>query len=51
LKEDYRDAVGGDDVMIEMALIFVLELAVLYLAGSYVMVRLTGLLGFRSGGR
>ena len=35
--------------MIEMPLVFALELAVLYLAGSYAMVRLTGLLGFRSG--
>jgi hypothetical protein len=36
--------------LIEMPLIFVLELAVLYLAGSYAMARLPGLLGFRSGG-
>lgn len=40
----------GDDAMIEMPLIFALELAVLYLAGSYAMARLAGLLGFRSGG-
>jgi hypothetical protein len=50
LKEDYRDALDGDEAMIEMPLIFALELAVLYLAGSYAMDRLTGLLGFRSGG-
>ena len=36
--------------MMEMPLIFALELAVLYLAGSYAMACLTGLLGFRSGG-
>ena len=36
--------------LIEMPLIFALELAVLYLAGSYAMSRLAGLLGFRSGG-
>jgi hypothetical protein len=36
--------------LIEMPLIFALELAVLYLAGSYAMARLPGLLGFRSGG-
>ncbi|CAA9455409.1 MAG: hypothetical protein AVDCRST_MAG28-2369 [uncultured Rubrobacteraceae bacterium] len=36
--------------MIEIPLIFALELAVLYLAGSYAMVRLARLLGFRSGG-
>jgi len=36
--------------LIEMPLIFALELAVLYLAGSYAMARLAGLLGFRSGG-
>jgi hypothetical protein len=50
LKEDYRDAVDGDDAMIKIPLILVLELAVLYFAGSYAMVRLAGLLGFRSGG-
>ncbi len=36
--------------LIEMPLIFALELAVLYLAGSYAMARLAGLLGFRRGG-
>ena len=36
--------------MMEMPLIFALELAILYLAGSYAMARLVGLLGFRSGG-
>ncbi len=36
--------------LIEMPLIFALELAVLYLAGSYAMARLARLLGFRSGG-
>ena len=35
--------------MMEMPLIFALELAVLYLAGSYAMARLDGLLGFGSG--
>ena len=40
----------GDDAMIEMPLIFALEFAVLYLAGSYAMDRLAGLLGFRRGG-
>jgi hypothetical protein len=50
LKEDYRNAVDGDDIMIKMPLIFALELAVLYLAGSYAMARLVGLLGFGSGG-
>ena len=33
-----------------MPLVFALELAVLYLAGSYAIARLAGLLGFRSGG-
>jgi hypothetical protein len=42
--------VDGDDAMMEMPLIFALELAVLYLAGSYAMARLAGLLGFRRGG-
>jgi hypothetical protein len=50
LKEDYRNAVDGDDAMIKMPLIFALELAVLYLAGSYAMARLAGLLGFHTGG-
>jgi len=36
--------------MAEMTLILALELAVLYLAGSYTMARLAELLGFRSGG-
>jgi hypothetical protein len=36
--------------MMEMPLIFALELLVLYLAGSYAMSRLAGLLGFHSGG-
>jgi hypothetical protein len=36
--------------LIEMPLIFALELTVLYLAGSYAMARLAGLLGFRRGG-
>jgi hypothetical protein len=35
--------------MIEVPLVFALELAVLYLAGSYMMARLAGLLGFRGG--
>lgn len=34
----------------EMPLIFALELAILYLTGSYAMSRLAGLLGFRTGG-
>ena len=38
------------DARMEMPIIFALELAVLYLAGSYAMVRLAGLLGFRSSG-
>ena len=41
---------GDYYVMMEMPLIFALELAVLYLAGSFAMARLAGLLGFRSGG-
>ena len=41
---------GGDDALMEMPLIFALELAMLYLAGSYAMARLAELLGFRSGG-
>jgi hypothetical protein len=36
------------DARMEMPIIFALELAVLYLAGSYAMVRLAGLLGYRS---
>jgi hypothetical protein len=36
--------------MIEMPLVFAFELAVLYLAGSYVIACLAGLLGFRGGG-
>ncbi len=39
-----------DNATIEMPLIFALELAVLYLAGSYAMARMAGLLGFRRGG-
>jgi len=50
LKEDYRDAVYGVEALMEMPLIFALELAVLYLAGSYAMARMAGLLSFRSGG-
>jgi hypothetical protein len=50
LKEDYRDAVYGVGALMEMPLIFALELAVLYLAGSYAMARMAGLLSFRSGG-
>jgi hypothetical protein len=42
--------VDVDNATIEMPLIFALELAVFYLAGSYAMARLPGLLGFRSGG-
>jgi hypothetical protein len=36
--------------LIEMPLTFALELALLYLAGSYAMAHLAGLLGFRRGG-
>jgi hypothetical protein len=50
LKEDYRDALGSDDAMLAMPLIFALELSVLYLAGSYAMSRLAGQPGFPSGG-
>ena len=39
----------GSDATLVMPLFFALELAVLYLAGSYAMARLAGLLGFRSG--
>jgi hypothetical protein len=49
-EEDYRDTVVGDEAMMEMPLIFALELAVLYLAGSYAMARLAGLLSLRRGG-
>ncbi len=35
--------------LLEMPLIFALELAVLYVGGSYAMERMAGLLGFRSG--
>jgi hypothetical protein len=50
LKEDYQDAVYSDDAIIVTPLIFALELAVLYLAGSYAMARLAGQSGFCSGG-
>ena len=40
----------GVEALMEMPLIFALELAVLYLAGSYAMAPMAGLLSFRSGG-
>jgi hypothetical protein len=49
LEEVYRDVVDGDATLV-MPLFFALELAVLYLAGSYAMARLSGLLGLRTGG-
>ena len=41
---------GGDEGMLDIPLVLALELAALYLAGSYAMTRLAGLLSFSSRG-